>query len=80
VRERVRSVVLWYNLGMKKETLKELGKGSIAFSNLIGGLSIVNSFFGVAHNAPVGITVFVIGYIVVAGYVTGAILINKGAD
>jgi hypothetical protein len=29
---------------------------------------------------PVGITVFIIGYIVVAGYITGAILINKGAD
>ena len=65
---------------MQKETLKELGKGLIAFSNLIGGFSIINSFFGITHNAPIGITVFIIGYIVVAGYVTGAILINKGSE
>ncbi|MEA1916076.1 MAG: hypothetical protein U9N42_00950 [Campylobacterota bacterium] len=65
---------------MKKETLKELGKGLIAFSNLIGGFSIINSFFGITHNVSVGITTFVIFYIVVAGYATGAILINKGAD
>jgi len=65
---------------MKKETLKELGKGLLAFSNLIGGFSIINSFFGITHNSPIGITVFVIGYIVIAGYATGAILINKGAD
>ena len=71
---------LVYNFRMKRETLKELGKGLIAFSNLIGGFSIINSFFGITHNVPVGITVFVIGYIVIAGYVTGAILINKGSD
>ena len=65
---------------MKKETLKELGKGLIALSNLIGGFSIINSFFGVAHNAPIGITAFTVFYLVVAGYITGAILINKGAD
>jgi len=69
-----------YNHSMKKETLKELGKGLIAFSNLIGGFSIINSFFGITHNVPIGITVFVVGYIVIAGYITGAILINKGAD
>jgi hypothetical protein len=65
---------------MKKETLKEIGKGLIAFSNLIGGFSIINSFFGVTHNAPVGVTAFIVFYIVIAGYTTGAILINKGAD
>ena len=65
---------------MKKETLKELGKGLIAFSNLVGGFSIINSFFGVAQNAPVGVTAFTVFYLVVAGYVTGAILIDKGAD
>jgi len=36
---------------MKKETLKEFGKGLIAFSNLVGGLSIVNGLFGVSANA-----------------------------
>jgi hypothetical protein len=71
---------VWYNDTMKKETLKEIGKGLIAFSNLIGGFSIINSLFGVTHNVPVGVTAFLVIYTVVAGYVTGAILINKGAD
>ena len=67
-------------MNMKRETLKEIGKGLIAFSNLIGGFSIINSLFGISHNVPTGITVFIVFYIVAAGYVTGAILINKGAD
>ena len=65
---------------MKKETLKELGKGLIAFGNLIGGFSIINSFFGSTHNISAGITTFLVFYIVLASYSTGAILINKGAD
>ena len=65
---------------MKKETLKEFGKGLIGFINLLAGLSIINSFFGVTHNAPIGITVFIVAYIVIAGYITGLILIDKGAD
>ncbi|MFK5975331.1 MAG: hypothetical protein QM493_02375 [Sulfurovum sp.] len=65
---------------MKKETLKEFGKGLIAFSNLIAGFSIINSFFGITHNLPLGVAIFLIAYIVVAGYTTGLILINKGAE
>jgi hypothetical protein len=65
---------------MKNETLQEIGKGLIAFSNLVGGFSIINSFFGMQQNAPAGVTAFVILYIVVAGYIAGAILINKGSD
>jgi hypothetical protein len=37
---------------MKKETLKEFGKGLIAFGNLVGGFSIINGMFGVVHNLP----------------------------
>ena len=65
---------------IKKETLKEIGKGFIAFGNLVGGLSIVNSFFGVSQNAPLGIIVFIIFYITISSYITGAILINKGVE
>ncbi len=52
----------------------------MAFSNLVGGFSIINSFFGVAQNASVGVTAFAVFYLVVADYTTGAILISKGAD
>ncbi len=65
---------------MKQETSKELGKGFIAFGNLIGGFSIINSLFGANHNLPTGITIFLVGYIAVGSYITGATLINKGAD
>ena len=65
---------------MKKETLKEVGKGLIAFGNLIGGLSIVNGLFGVNHNLHPIVTVGVVVYSVSMLYITGIRLINKGAD
>ena len=37
---------------MKKETLKELGKSFFAIANLIGGLSVINGFFGKNINLP----------------------------
>ncbi|GEM_PF-6798913 len=64
---------------MEKETLKEIGKGFIALGNLIGGLSVINSLFGVAHNLPTGLTVFLVGYATVGFYISGALVINKGA-
>ena len=65
---------------MKKETLKETGKGFIGFANLIGGFSIINSLFGASHNLPTGITVYVVLYITISFYIAGIKLIDKGAD
>ncbi len=65
---------------MKKETSKEVGKGLIAFGNLIGGLSIVNGLFGANHNLPAIVTIGVVIYSVSMLYITGIKLINKGAD
>jgi len=65
---------------MKKETLKEFGKGVIAFANLVGGLSVINGMFGVAHNLPQGIITGVAIYIVIVFYAIGLTLINKGAE
>lgn len=65
---------------MEKETLKEVGKGFINIGNLIGGLSVVNSLFGMTHNLPMGVSVFLVGYTVIGFYVSGALLINRGAQ
>lgn len=65
---------------MKKETLKELGKGFIGFSNLVGGLSIVNALFGAAQNLPSWAIAILVTYIISVGYIVGTILIQKGAD
>ena len=37
---------------MKKETLKEIGKAFFGIGNLVGGLSIINGFFGKTTNIP----------------------------
>jgi len=65
---------------MKKETFKEFGKGLIAFGNLVGGLSIVNGFFGINHNLPFTQIAIIIFYSVFTLYLSGLIFINKGAD
>jgi len=65
---------------MKKETLKETGKGLIAFGNLIGGFSIINSLFGAQHNLPTGITAYLVIYITISFYIAGINFIEKGAD
>ncbi len=65
---------------MKRETLKELGKGLISFANLIGGLSIVNGLFGLNHNLPTYITVGLIIYSVLVLYMAGIKLIDKGSE
>ena len=63
---------------MNNETLKEFGKGLIAFGNLIGGLSIVNGLFGDNHNLTTFSTVAIVIYSVFALYVAGLKLINEG--
>lgn len=65
---------------MKKETLKEIGKGLINFANIVGGLSIINGFFGQGHNIPQGLITGIVIYFVFVLYIAGAVLINKGAE
>lgn len=65
---------------MKKETLKEFGKGLIAFGNLVGGFSVINGMFGVAHNLPQGMIAGVAIYVAIMAYVVGLTIINKGAE
>ena len=64
---------------MKKETLKELGKGFINFANAIGALSMINGFFGKNFNLSLFSISLIVVYIVLFLYIAGAILINKGA-
>jgi hypothetical protein len=65
---------------MKKETLKEIGKGAINLANLIGGLSVVNGFFGKEPTLPKEFIAIIILYIFVILYSAGIIFINKGSD
>ena len=58
--------------------LKEFGKGLINLANLIGGFSVINGIFGNGSKLPLGITIFVVGYIFVSLYVGGLILIDEG--
>ena len=66
---------------MKKETLKEVGKGFITFGNSVGALSVVYGLFNKQESnlSPVVITAIVI-YIVVMAYVGGIVLIEKGEN
>jgi len=63
---------------LRKEVLKEFGKGLINLANLIGGFSVINGIFGNGSKLPLGITIFVVGYIFVSLYVGGLILIDEG--
>jgi hypothetical protein len=65
---------------MKKETLKEIGKGFINFGNGVGALSIVNGFFGNNTNLSPVITSFLIGYIVILFYIAGINLLNRSEN
>ncbi len=65
---------------MKKETLKEFGKGLIAFGNLVGGLSVVNGLFGNNHNLPSILIAGIIIYSVLVLYIAGLRFINEGAE
>jgi len=65
---------------MKKETLKEIGKGLINFANIVGGLSVINGFFGMTHNIPQGVITGIVIYFVIVLYIAGATLINKGSE
>jgi len=63
---------------MKKETLKEVGRGLLNFANGVGALSIVNGLFG-AHSSVGGAMIFIITtYIFIGSYFAGIILIDKG--
>jgi len=63
---------------LKKEALKEAGKGFINIGNGIIILTIVNGLFNQKLNTPLP----VIGgmFLSVFAYVVGLILVNKGAD
>ena len=63
---------------MKKEALKEAGKGFINIGNGIIILTIINGLFNQKMNTPLP----VIGGIVLMllFYLSGIILVNKGAD
>jgi hypothetical protein len=65
---------------LKKETLKEIGKGFIAFANLIGGLSLINGLFGVNSNLPNTLIAGIVIYSVIILYITGIKFINEGTD
>ncbi len=65
---------------MKRETLKEIGKASLAFGNLVAGLSIVNGLYGKEAILQQPLTTIIIFYIFSITYVAGIMLINKGAD
>ena len=66
---------------MKKETLKELGKGFITFGNSVGALSIVYGLFEKGtHEIPSSILAVIVAYIVVMAYAGGIIAIEKGAN
>jgi len=62
---------------MKKETLKEIGKTFLNLGNIITGTSIINIFFNHKIQQPI-ITILI--YIIIGAYITGSILIEKGAD
>jgi len=63
---------------MKPKQYEEFGKGLINLGNLVGGLSIINGLFGKTHNLDVGVSIFLIVYIVFGSYVSGLIIIGKG--
>jgi len=64
---------------MKKETLKEVGKGLITFGNSVGALSIINGLFTNFKTLPPSIVIIVILYVVLSSYVGGIILLEKGS-
>ena len=63
---------------MKQKQYEELGKGLINLGNLVGGFSIINGLFGNNHNLEVGVSVFLIMYIVFGAYISGILIIGKG--
>ena len=63
----------------EKETLKEVGKAFFNFGNLVGGLSIINSFFGKVNNMPYQFIFIIVLYLILGSYLIGIVLINKGS-
>jgi len=66
---------------MKKETLRELGKGFITFGNSVGALSVVYGLFNKnTGNIPASLLAIIVTYIVIMAYAGGIMAIEKGAD
>jgi len=63
---------------LKKEALKEIGKGFINIGNGIIILTIVNGLFNFKLNTPLPIVGGV--FLTILAYIVGSILLNKGAD
>ncbi len=66
---------------MKKETLKEIGKGFINIGNGVIIVTIINGLFNF-HTKIGNNPLSIIGGIILTSifYIAGAILINKGAN
>jgi hypothetical protein len=65
---------------MKRETLKEVGKGLITFGNSVGALSIINGLFNNNQNLPAVFITMIVIYLIVGSYIAGIIFLEKGAD
>ena len=63
---------------MKKEALKEGGKGFINIGNGIIILTIINGLFNSKINTPLPVVGGV--FLTILAYIVGLTLINKGAD
>ena len=63
---------------MKKEALKEIGKGFINIGNGIIILTIVNGLFNSKLNTPLPVVGGI--FLMMLFYISGIILLNKGAD
>lgn len=65
---------------MKQKTFEELGKGFITFGNSVAALSVIYGLFGKSQSSipTVFITIIII-YIVISSYMSGIILLEKGA-
>jgi len=63
---------------LKKEALKEIGKGFINIGNGIIILTIVNGLFNFKLNTPLPVVGGI--FLMMLFYISGSILLNKGAD
>ena len=64
---------------MTNKQYEELGKGFINLANLVGGLSIINGFFG-KPNIPSEVIILLVGYIFVTLYISGLIFIKLSEE
>ena len=64
---------------MKRETLRELGKGFINLGNIVGGFSGLYSLFHIGNSIDIKSIITII-ISVIGAYGIGALLINKGSE